>query len=44
MQFDEQKDLVTVERVLGVVFLDPERPSPVSQIFCKLLWWTLSRV
>jgi hypothetical protein len=25
-----------VERVLGVVFLDPERPSPVSQIFSKL--------
>lgn len=29
MQFDEQKDQVTVERILRVVFLDPERPSPV---------------
>ncbi|GAU42497.1 hypothetical protein TSUD_101100 [Trifolium subterraneum] len=29
--FDEQKDLVTVERVLGVVFLDPERPSPALE-------------
>ncbi|XP_009613619.1 vesicle-associated protein 4-1 [Nicotiana tabacum] len=26
--FDEQKDQVTVERTLRVVFLDPERPSP----------------
>ncbi|XP_011044526.1 PREDICTED: vesicle-associated protein 4-1-like [Populus euphratica] len=26
--FDEQKDQVTVERVLRVVFLDAERPSP----------------
>ncbi|CAN4096948.1 unnamed protein product [Withania somnifera] len=26
--FDEQKDQVTVERTLKVVFLDPERPSP----------------
>ncbi|KAK7324613.1 hypothetical protein VNO77_28321 [Canavalia gladiata] len=25
--FDEQKDLVTVERILRVVFIDPERPS-----------------
>lgn len=30
MQFDEQKDQVTIERTLKVVFLDPERPSPVS--------------
>ncbi|KAF5728006.1 vesicle-associated protein 4-1-like [Tripterygium wilfordii] len=28
--FDEQKDEVTVERVLRVVFLDVERPSPVT--------------
>ncbi|XP_078432463.1 vesicle-associated protein 4-2-like [Wolffia australiana] len=26
--FDEQKDQVSVERILRVVFLDPERPSP----------------
>ncbi|OIT01826.1 PREDICTED: vesicle-associated protein 4-1-like [Nicotiana attenuata] len=26
--FDEQKEQVTVERTLRVVFLDPERPSP----------------
>ncbi|MED6168746.1 Vesicle-associated protein 4-1 [Stylosanthes scabra] len=25
--FDEQKDLVSVERILKVVFIDPERPS-----------------
>lgn len=29
-QFDEQKDHVAVEQILRVVFLDPERPSPVS--------------
>lgn len=29
MQFDEQKDQVTIERILRVVFLDPECPSPV---------------
>lgn len=29
MQFEEQKDHVTIERILRVVFLDPERPSPV---------------
>lgn len=31
MQFDEQKDQVTIERILRVVFLDPERPSPVLE-------------
>lgn len=30
MQFDEQKDQVTVERVLRVIFLDAERPTAVS--------------
>lgn len=30
MQFDEQKDQVAVEQILRVVFLDPERHSPVS--------------
>lgn len=30
IQFDEQKDQVTVERILRVVFLDAEHPSPVS--------------
>lgn len=29
-QFDEQKDQVAVEQILRVVFLDPERSSPVS--------------
>lgn len=29
-QFDEQKDQVIVERILRVVFIDLERPSPVS--------------
>lgn len=29
-QFDEQKDQVAVEQILRVVFLDAERPSPVS--------------
>lgn len=29
--FDEQKDQVTVERVLRVVFLDPERPTPALE-------------
>ena len=32
MQFDEQKDQVAVEQILRVIFLDPERPSPVSGI------------
>lgn len=30
-QFDEQKDQVTVERILRVVYVDPERPSAVSK-------------
>jgi hypothetical protein len=29
-QFDEQSDQVAVEQILRVVFLDPERPTPVS--------------
>ncbi|KAJ7981682.1 Vesicle-associated 4-2-like protein [Quillaja saponaria] len=29
--FDEQKDQVTVERILRVVFLDAERPSPALE-------------
>lgn len=29
IQFDEQKDQATVERILRVVFLDPENTSPV---------------
>ncbi|XP_022880244.1 vesicle-associated protein 4-1-like [Olea europaea var. sylvestris] len=29
--FDEQRDQVTVERILRVVFLDPERPSPALE-------------
>ncbi|XP_010520890.1 PREDICTED: vesicle-associated protein 4-1-like [Tarenaya hassleriana] len=29
--FDEQKDQVTVERILRVVFLDVERPSPAME-------------
>ncbi|XP_059284553.1 vesicle-associated protein 4-1-like [Lycium ferocissimum] len=29
--FEEQKDQVTIERVLRVVFLDPERPSPALE-------------
>lgn len=31
IQFDEQKDQVAVERILRVVFLDAEHPSPVSR-------------
>jgi len=30
LQFDEQKDQIAVEQILRVVFLDAERPSPVS--------------
>ncbi|XP_062087353.1 vesicle-associated protein 4-2-like [Humulus lupulus] len=29
--FDEQKDQVAIERILRVVFLDPERPSPTLE-------------
>ena len=36
-QFDEQKDLVTVERILRVVFIDPERQSPVSLTFLQIV-------
>ena len=32
LQFDEQKEQVAVEQILRVVFLDPERSSPVSTI------------
>ena len=31
-QFDEQRDQVAVEQILRVIFVDPERPSPVSRI------------
>uniref|UniRef100_A0A2P2KV92 Uncharacterized protein MANES_15G082400 n=1 Tax=Rhizophora mucronata TaxID=61149 RepID=A0A2P2KV92_RHIMU len=31
--FDEQKDQVTVERILRVVFLDAEHPTPVSKFY-----------
>lgn len=30
MQFDEQKDQTAAEQILRVVFLNPERPEPVS--------------
>lgn len=30
MQFDEQKDQTAAEQILRVVFLNPERPDPVS--------------
>ncbi|KAB2035088.1 hypothetical protein ES319_D04G127800v1 [Gossypium barbadense] len=30
--FDEQKDQVAIEQILRVVFLDPERPCPLSPI------------
>jgi len=35
MQFDEQRDHVAVEQILRVIFLDPERPSPVRLIIRK---------
>jgi len=37
MQFDEQKELVTVERILRVVFIDPARQSPVSQTSLQIV-------
>ena len=36
-QFEEQKDQVTVERILRVVFVDPERPSAVSELMNPVL-------
>lgn len=30
LQFDEQKDEVVIERILRVIFLNAERPTPVS--------------
>ena len=32
LQFEEQKDHVVVEQIMRVIFLDPERPSPVSDV------------
>ena len=32
IQFEEQRDQVSIEQIMRVVFLDAERPSPVSQI------------
>ncbi|KAK8303209.1 hypothetical protein V6Z12_D04G135000 [Gossypium hirsutum] len=32
LKFDEQKDQVAIEQILRVVFLDPERPCPLSPI------------
>lgn len=29
LQFDEQREQVAVEQILRVIFLDPDRPSPV---------------
>lgn len=37
-QFDELKDQVAIEQILRVVFLDPERPTPVSVIDVSLTW------
>ncbi|OIV89452.1 hypothetical protein TanjilG_21667 [Lupinus angustifolius] len=37
--FEEQKDQVTVEQILRVVFLDPERPSPaLEKLKCQLAY------
>lgn len=36
-QFDEQRDQVAVEQILRVVFLDPERPTPVSRTEISLI-------
>lgn len=33
-QFDEQKEQVAIEQILRVVFLDPERSTPVSVVCC----------
>lgn len=33
LQFEEQKDHVSEEQVMRVVFLDPENPNPVSLSF-----------
>lgn len=38
-QFEEQKDQVSVEQILRVVFLDPEHPSPVSTWICVLIYF-----
>ncbi len=35
MKFEEQKEVVAVERILRVVFIDPQRASPVST---QCLW------
>ena len=29
-KFEENKELVAVEQILRVVYLDPQRPTPVS--------------
>lgn len=44
MQFDEQRDQVTVERVLRVVFLDPERANPVRVYFSIRIVLNVNRV
>lgn len=36
MQFDEQRDHVADEQILRVIFLDPERSSPVRLIIRKI--------
>lgn len=36
-QFDEQKDQVAVEQILRVVFLDVERPTPVTSFYMLFL-------
>lgn len=54
LQFDELKDQVAVEQILRVVFLDVERPSPVTIVgwfyvdihgfaFMSFCLWTLNK-
>lgn len=36
-QFDEQKEQVAIEQILRVVFLDPERSTPVSVVWYLII-------
>lgn len=42
LQFDEQKDQVAVEQILRVVFLDVDRPSPVSHNYSAFISFSIA--
>ena len=38
LKFEDQREVVAVERILQVVYIDPQRASPVSLYLNQLLY------